>query len=122
MKITKITYWVLTGIVGLLMLLSSYMYFTNPMAKEGFAHLGFPDYLRIELGIAKFLGALALLLPVPRKVKEWAYAGFAINFISALIAHIASGDAAANFMMLPVLIAILIGSYITYDKIQTAKQ
>jgi len=122
MKITKITYWVLTGIVGLLMLLSSYMYFTNPMAKEGFAHLGFPDYLRIELGIAKFLGALALLLPVPRKVKEWAYAGFAINFISALIAHIASGDAAANFMMLPVLIAILIGSYITYDKLQTAKQ
>lgn len=122
MKTVKITYWVLTGIVGLLMILSGYMYFTNPMAKQGFAHLGFPDYLRVELGIAKLLGALALLLPVPRRVKEWTYAGFAINFISALIAHIASGDEASKFIMLPILLTILIGSYITYDKLQTAKQ
>ena len=121
MKTVKITYWELTGIVGLLMLLSAYMYFTNPMAKEGFAHLGFPDYLRVELGIAKLLGAIALLLPVPRRVKEWTYAGFFINFVSALIAHIASGDAVSNYAMLPILLLILIGSYITYDKLQSTK-
>jgi hypothetical protein len=56
-------------------------------------HLGFPDYFRIELGAGKLLGAIALILPfVPRKVKEFAYAGFTIIFVSAFIAHLASGD------------------------------
>jgi len=35
---------------------------------------------------------LALLLPVPARVKEWAYAGFANNLVSALLAHLAAGD------------------------------
>ena len=53
-----------------------------------FPHLGLPDYLRIELTIAKALGVLALLIPaVPRKVKEFAYFGFGITLISASIAH-----------------------------------
>jgi hypothetical protein len=32
-----------------------------------------------------------LLAPVPARLKEWAYAGFAINLGSALIAHLAVG-------------------------------
>jgi hypothetical protein len=59
---------------------------------DTFAHLGFPDYFRVELSWAKLLGALLLLAPVPPRLKEWAYAGFAINLGSALIAHIAVGD------------------------------
>jgi polyferredoxin len=45
------------------------------------------------LSVAKALGVLALLLPfVPARLKEWAYAGFAINLASALIAHFSVGD------------------------------
>jgi hypothetical protein len=33
-----------------------------------------------------------LLAPVPARLKEWAYAGFAITLGSALIAHFAVGD------------------------------
>jgi hypothetical protein len=46
-----------------------------------FAHLGFPAYFRVVL----------ILAPAPARVKEWAYAGFAINLASALIAHLAVG-------------------------------
>ena len=59
---------------------------------EAFTHLGFPDYFRVELSWAKLLGVVLLLAPVPARLKEWAYAGFAINLASALIAHLSVGD------------------------------
>ena len=59
---------------------------------EAFAHLGFPDYFRVELALAKLFGVVLLLAPVPARLKEWAYAGFAITLVSALIAHLAVGD------------------------------
>jgi DoxX-like family len=46
----------------------------------------------VELAWAKLLGVVLLLAPVPAQRKEWAYAGFAITRVSALIAHIAVGD------------------------------
>ena len=61
------------------------------MAAE-FTHLGFPAYFRVQLSWAKLLGVVLLLAPVPARLKEWAYAGFAINLVSALIAHLAVGD------------------------------
>src|SRR5260370_42715531 len=59
-----------------------------------FTRLGFPAaYFRVELSWAKVAGVAALLVPmVPARLKEWAYAGFAINLISALIAHLSIGD------------------------------
>jgi hypothetical protein len=59
---------------------------------EAFTRLGFPDYFRVELAWAKLLGVVLLLAPVPARLKEWAYAGFAITLGSALIAHFAVGD------------------------------
>lgn len=119
MKSVKIIYWTTTVLVGVMMLFSTYMYFTAADVKQGFVHLGFPDYFRVELAIAKLLGALALLLPVvPARVKEWAYAGFAINFISAFIAHIASGDTLSGSAFPLVLLAILVASYISKEKLQ----
>jgi hypothetical protein len=70
-------------------------HFPFPHGPEGaFVHLGFPPYFKVELTIAKILGVLALLIPtVPFKVKEFAYAGFAITLVSAAIAHFSRGDA-----------------------------
>jgi DoxX-like protein len=58
---------------------------------EAFTHLGFPDYFRMELSWAKLFGVVLLLAPVPARLKEWAYAGFAITLGSALIAHLSVG-------------------------------
>ncbi len=46
----------------------------------------------MELSWAKLLGVVVLLAPVPARLKEWAYAGFAITLASALVAHLSLGD------------------------------
>jgi hypothetical protein len=122
MKATKITYWITTSLLTLSLVMAGTMYFTNPEAAAGFAHLGFPDYFRTELGIAKLLGAVALILPmIPRNVKEWAYAGVGIVLISASIAHGASGDPASNVITPIVQLLILATSYVMYARLQKAR-
>ena len=80
---------------------------------EGFAHLGFPAYFRIELACAKAIGALVLLIPgIPPRIKNWAYAGFAITFTSAAIAHTNSGDPIKMIMMPLIVFVVLIISYV----------
>jgi hypothetical protein len=82
--------------------------------------LGYPVYFGTLLAVFKVLGSLALVIPmVPRRVKEWAYAGFGIDFISAFVSlWVVDG---LNFMLLLPLtfIIILIISYISFNKIKT---
>ncbi|WP_298741313.1 DoxX family protein [uncultured Chitinophaga sp.] len=121
MKAIKITYWTTTAIVALIMAYSAYAYLTQDALRAGFQHLGYPDYFRVELAIFKTIGAILLLAPVGNKVKEWTYAGFTIIFISAFIAHTASGDPLSMRIMPLVIMALLIASYITYQrKLQAA--
>jgi DoxX-like family len=89
-----------TGLVLAVMLFSIFNFVFNdhfpfPNGPEGaFVHLGFPPYFKVELTVAKILGVLALIIPaVPIRVKEFAYAGFAITLVSAAIAHFGRGDA-----------------------------
>ena len=117
MKTLKITYWITTGIVALMMLYSTFAYLTQPAVAAGFKHVGYPDYFRVELAIAKLLGAVFLLIPSAARIKEWAYAGFLFTFISAFIAHSVSGDPVANRAMPLIFLVILAVSYITYHKI-----
>jgi DoxX-like protein len=91
-KATTILYWSVTALFCLQMSFTAYAQLRLPEVAQAFAHFGFPDYFRVELSWAKLLGVVALLVPVPSRLKEWAYAGFAINLISALIAHISVGD------------------------------
>lgn len=115
MKKVQITYWVTTILLSLLNLLAGIMYLTSAETKLAFPHLGFPGYFRIELAIAKLLGVTALLLPaVKGRVKEWAYFGFFIVFVSAFIAHISVGDPVGKWGMALFSIALLLVSYFSY--------
>jgi hypothetical protein len=89
-----IGFWIVTGLFCLQMGFTAYAQLRLPQVAEAFAHLGFPDYFRVELSLAKLLGVVLLLAPVPPRLKEWAYAGFAIDLGSAVIAHLAVGDGA----------------------------
>jgi len=112
MKTNKIIYWGTTGVITAMMLFSAFGYFTSPDMKGAFVHLGFPDYFRIELGVLKVLGALALIIPmVPSKIKLLAYFGFALTFVSAFIAHTASGDPISVGIVPLIFLAILGVSY-----------
>lgn len=85
-------YWIATSLFALQMGFTAYAQLRLPQVAEAFTHLGFPGYFRIELSWLKLAGILVLLLPAPARLKEWAYAGFAITLVSALIAHLAVGD------------------------------
>src|SRR5262252_10425886 len=91
-KAITIVYWTVTVLFCLQMAFTAYAQLRLPQVADSFVHLGFPGYFRVELSWAKFLGVLLLLAPVSPRLKEWAYAGFAINLASALIAHLAVGD------------------------------
>jgi hypothetical protein len=92
-KKDRIVYWTSTGIIGAIMLWSAYNFNFNPAYKDAFRHLGLPNWFRIELTVAKILGSLALLVPqVPARLKDFAYAGFAIVLLSTPVAHLSSGD------------------------------
>ena len=114
-------YWTATAIVCAVMVFSAVNFnLKNPVGpmKGAFAHLGFPDYFRIELTVAKTLGVLALLMPgIPSKAREFAYVGFAITLISASIAHFSSGDPIL-FVIDPLLfLGALIVSYAYFNRI-----
>jgi hypothetical protein len=90
-----IVYWIATTLLCLQMAFTAYAQLRLPQVAEMFTHLGFPDYFRVELSWVKLLGVAVLLTPVPARLKEWAYAGFAITLASALIAHFSVGDGPA---------------------------
>ena len=120
MRRDRTIYWTATGIVCGIMAFSAINFnLSHPFGpfEKPFPHLGLPDYLRIELTIAKTLAVLALLIPpVPRKVKEFTYFGFGITLISASIAHFSVGDS-AMFVIDPLLFfGALIVSYLYFNK------
>lgn len=111
----KTLYFLTTGAVCAVMAFSAVNFnLKEPIGpmKGAFAHLGYPDYFRIELTAAKVLGLAALLVPgLPRKIKEFAYFGFGITLVSASIAHFSVGDPAL-FVIDPLLfLGALVASY-----------
>jgi DoxX-like family len=88
-------FWTVTALFCLQMAFTAYAQLRLPQVAEAFVRFGFPAYFRVELSWAKLIGVVLLLAPVPRRLKEWAYAGFAINLASALVTHYAVGDGVA---------------------------
>ena len=77
MKTYKIAYWVSTGLLTALMLMSAGMYiFNNAMVQETFTALSYPIHIIYPLAIAKILGLVAIWSNFNKSFKEWAYAGF----------------------------------------------
>jgi len=108
-----IAYWGATGVVTVVPLLAAFAYLTtSPEAVENFRHVGYPQQLRVLLGVGKLAGAIVLLLPRLPILKEWAYAGFTLMWIAATVAHYLAGDKPL-FLLPVVLIAALAVSYVT---------
>jgi hypothetical protein len=98
------------------MLFTAYAQLAVPAAQAALVKLGTPNYLRIELSLAKIIGSAVLLLPVSPRLKEWAYAGFAINLVSAFIAHVAAGEGPEKYIWALAAMAILFASYHSFRR------
>jgi DoxX-like family len=109
----KIAYWGSTAIVAVA-LLGALTYLTgNEQVVSGFARSGYPQHLRIVLGIAKPAAAVVLLLPGLRLLKEWAYAGVVFAWVMASVAAYSIGDGVQAWGMPLALLALLVVSYVT---------
>jgi hypothetical protein len=122
MKTQKIIYWSTTGLIALFEGVMPALTSQTKLAKEGIAHLGYPEYFGNALVIFKVLGVLALIIPkVPTRLKEWAYAGFAFDFIFASISHGAVDGINFQTFFPFIVLAILMLSYVSYHKLREAK-
>lgn len=121
MKKIKIIYWITTAIIFLFEGVMPALTSNTQLAIDGIRHLGYPDYFRVMLTAFKIAGTLVLILPmISSKYKEWAYAGLGITLIAAFISHTAvDGFSFLSFFPL-IILAILVVSYISYHKLQTA--
>ena len=111
--VRMIAYWGSTILVAVL-LLGSLSYLTgSEQVVSGFAKAGYPQHLRIVLGMAKPVAAIVLLVPGLALLKEWAYAGATFAWIMAFISARASGEPVQVWIMPPVLLILLAISYAT---------
>lgn len=121
MKKDKIIFWTATIFIFLFEGVMPAFTSQTKLAKEGITHLGYPEYFGTILVVFKVIGVLALVIPkVPKRIKEWAYAGFAFDFIFACLSHW-SVDGFGFQTIFPLLImAVLVVSYIYYHKTNPA--
>ncbi|HEX6240618.1 MAG TPA: DoxX family protein [Polyangiales bacterium] len=101
-----------TGWLVLLMLSGGALdAFAVPEAMAVFSDLGYPAYFARILGVAKLLGVVALLAPVPRFLREWAYAGFVIDVSCAILSLLAVGHAVTALGIPLLALALVLTSY-----------
>lgn len=112
MKSLRVIYWIVTGLLCLMMLFAAFNYvFRHELIVEVFRRLGYPLYIIYPLAAAKVLGVVAIVTKRSKRLKEWAYAGYFFNFILALSAHINAGDPFLQALPAAICLVLLGGSY-----------
>jgi hypothetical protein len=119
---SKYLYWGATILIAIFAAFSGAMYFIAEAPAQTIERLGYPDYFRVLLGIGKLMGAAALIIPLPRSLKEWTYAAFTIDFVMAFISHLVVGDPASSLVMPVVALALLMISYAAYHQYVLAEK
>lgn len=108
-----IAYWASTGIVSVMLLMALSYLTGNEQVVAGFAKAGWPQLLRIVLGVAKPAAAVVLVVPGFPLVKEWAYAGVTFTWTMAFISAYANHEGPQIWIMPLVLLVLLGVSYAT---------
>jgi uncharacterized membrane protein len=114
---TNRLYWTLTILFCLMMLadgVAGLMLEKN--GQEAMRQLGYPLYIMTITGAAKILGALALLQNKYRTLKEWAFAGFTIDFIGAAASTAFAGLGFVGMLPALVMTAVLFGLYFLWKR------
>jgi len=121
-KALPVLFWIFTALFCLEMSFTAY-YELLPQGAQAFARLGFPNgWFRYELSLAKLVGVAVLLVPmIPARLKEWAYAGFAINLVSAVITHLSIHDRHVAFIPSTLTSVLWAVSYFCWRRLQTAQ-
>ncbi|SDX49521.1 DoxX-like family protein [Lutibacter oricola] len=119
-KTNKIIYWVATGLLSALLLMSAGMYvFNNEMVQGLFTSFGYPTYIIYPLAALKAAAVVVLLTQKQSNIKEWAYSALFFEFILAAFAHIMINDGEQGAAI--IAIVLLVVSYLFGKKVFTPK-
>lgn len=122
MKKEKILFWTATTLIALFEGVMPALTSQTELAKEGIRHLGYPEYFGNALVVFKILGVLILVIPqAPKRLKEWAYAGFTFDFLFAAISHGAVDGINGQTFFPLVVLGVLAVSYVYYHKLNPHK-
>ena len=116
-KKNKIIYWISTGLIALFEL-SGAFFINSQVAIDGMHHLQLPDWFRWEVSIGHLIGGILIIVPINKRIKEWVYVAFGIDFISAFIAYLSIEGWSANTFSPLFTMALLIISYVYFHKLQ----
>ncbi|MGW9685563.1 DoxX family protein [Flagellimonas sp. 2504JD1-5] len=91
MKRQYLAYYIFLGLFSSMILASLYkhLFFYETMVQE-YAQLGYPEHLIKPLAIAQFFGLILIIYNKSKRLLEWAYGGFILNLVFAIIAHYVS--------------------------------
>ena len=107
MKTSRIVYLAGFGIISLQMLIMGIMQLTNNSAvMNNLVHFQLPLYFFKLLGLAKIIGAIALIQTWSLKVKRAAFYGFVFLLFGAIFMHIAIEDPIMK--LLPAIFSLII--------------
>jgi uncharacterized membrane protein YphA (DoxX/SURF4 family) len=113
LKTRSVIYWISTVLIALAYIFGGIsQVMRSPESVEGIVHhLGYPMHFLILLGVWKFLGGVAILVPRFPLVKEWAYAGMFIDATAASVALASAHDSVFQIIAPLVMAALLIVSW-----------
>jgi uncharacterized membrane protein HdeD (DUF308 family) len=123
MKKTKTLYWIFTVLFSVSMLVTAIpnVLLNADTVKFMKDHLGYPNYFTVFIGVAKILGSVAILLPIPSRLKEWAYAGLAFDLAGAMYSVYSVDGLQPQSMILLVWVLLFALSYTFYNKLEKEK-
>ena len=117
MKGWRVAYYIFNILLSVEMLASAYAELARlPDTAALFAHLGYPPYLLSILGVAKILGVIGIWQSVAPFLREWAYAGFAIDVSGGILSFIFVGDPIGNYAITIASLALVCAAYGSFKK------
>ena len=118
MKRSAIFFWIFTGLlIPAVGIGSVFEIMKDPDSIKIIVGLGYPAYLSPFLGVARIMALLAICIPGFSKLKEWAYAGFTIDFIGAAASVLFNGGGFMVLFIVPFM-AVLFASYALSKKVE----
>jgi hypothetical protein len=122
MKATRFTYWITTIFLFLTQGIMPILTVNSPESQDAMAQLGYPYYFPLMLAVFKLIGGILLVIPViPARIKEWAYAGFAFDFVAALVSLWVTAGFSSVILFPVIALVILMVSYFSYHKLHINK-
>ncbi len=119
MKKIKITYWIVTFLFCLFMLMDGVMGIMRvEEGQEIMRHLGYPVYIMTILGVFKVLGAIGIFQNKFKMLKEWAYAGFTFHFLGAAASRAYGGDSFILIISPLLFMAFMFVAYFLWKKME----